>query len=97
MTGNRALFVLSDCNYERAALACFSSLAALLALGCSVLIALQETHAPKGGVILFTDVTKQSGLNFQQSYGDRRLDNIVEGTGTGVCVFDYDNDGFLDV
>jgi len=79
------------------AVACVLPLAALLAFSGSVLIALQEKHPPNNGGILFTDVTKRSGLNFQQSYGDRRLDNIVEGTGTGVCVFDYNNDGFLDV
>ena len=47
--------------------------------------------------IFFTDVTSASGLHSRQSYGDHHLDNIVEGTGTGVCVFDYNNDGFLDV
>ncbi|MGO9239660.1 MAG: CRTAC1 family protein [Bryobacteraceae bacterium] len=51
-----------------------------------------EVHA-----IHFNDVTVASGLISRQSYGDRRLDNIVEGTGTGVCVFDYNNDGYLDI
>ncbi len=52
---------------------------------------------PSSGGISFTDITRKSGLNFRQSYGDNHLDNIVEGTGSGVCVFDYNNDGFLDV
>jgi hypothetical protein len=77
--------------------ACTTLLAALLALSGVALVAFPEKSPPTLGNILFTDVTKKSGLNFQQRYGDRHLDNIVEGTGTGVCVFDYNNDGFLDV
>src|SRR5271166_21186 len=70
--------------------------AAVLVFGIG-LFAFQGKPPATEGRIRFTDVTKKSGLNFQQSYGDRHLDNIVEGTGTGVCVFDYNNDGFLDV
>jgi hypothetical protein len=46
---------------------------------------------------IFTDVTRQAGIKFKHSYGDLELDNIVESTGTGSCMFDYDNDGFLDI
>jgi hypothetical protein len=70
---------------------------ALLALSCAALIAFPDRPTASSEGIQFTDVTKKSGLNFQQSYGDRHLDNIVEGSGTGVCVFDYNNDGFMDV
>jgi hypothetical protein len=52
---------------------------------------------PQPELPVFTDITKQSGINFKQSYGDHHLDNIVEGTGTGVCVFDYNNDGYPDI
>ena len=46
---------------------------------------------------VFTDITKQAGIDFRHSYGDHHLDNIVEGTGAGVCLFDYNNDGLLDI
>jgi hypothetical protein len=46
---------------------------------------------------IFTDVTRQVGIRFKHSYGDLEMDNIVESTGTGACMFDYDNDGFLDI
>jgi hypothetical protein len=46
---------------------------------------------------VFTDVTREAGIQFRHSFGDHHLDNIVEGTGAGVCVFDYNNDGWLDV
>jgi hypothetical protein len=71
---------------------------ALVAAACAALAASHESKAPAlVPAIHFSDVTAVSGLDFQHSYGDRRLDNIIEGTGTGVCVFDYNNDGYLDV
>ena len=45
----------------------------------------------------FTDVTAASGITFARSFGDHDLSNIVEGTGSGACVFDYDGDGRLDI
>jgi len=46
---------------------------------------------------VFTDVTDQAGITFRHSYGDFDLSNIVEGTGAGVVVFDYDGDGWMDL
>jgi hypothetical protein len=46
---------------------------------------------------VFVDITKQAGITFKHSYGDHHMDNIVEGTGGGVCVFDYDGDGLMDI
>lgn len=46
---------------------------------------------------VFTDVTSEAGIDFKHSYGDSDLTNIVEGTGAGAAVFDYDGDGWLDV
>jgi hypothetical protein len=46
---------------------------------------------------VFTDVTKQAGIDFKHSFGDFELSNIVEGTGAGAMFFDYDGDGYLDV
>jgi enediyne biosynthesis protein E4 len=52
-------------------------------------------EAPK--LPTFDDVTEKAGIRFTRSFGDVELDNIVEGTGSGVCVFDYDGDGRLDL
>jgi hypothetical protein len=45
----------------------------------------------------FTDVTEQAGIRFKHSYGDHNLSNIVEATGPGGALFDYDGDGYLDI
>jgi len=49
------------------------------------------------GLPQFTDITRQAGITFKHSYGDHHLDNIVEGTGGGVCAFDYNGDGLVDL
>jgi hypothetical protein len=46
---------------------------------------------------VFTDVTKDAGINFKHSFGDFDLSNIVEGTGAGAMFFDYNGDGWLDI
>jgi len=46
---------------------------------------------------LFEDVTVQAGITFAQQYCDTRIANILESNGSGACVLDYDNDGFMDV
>jgi len=46
---------------------------------------------------VFTDVTEHAGIQFKHSYGDEKMDNIVEGTGAGAMFFDYDGDGWLDI
>lgn len=45
----------------------------------------------------FTDVSDAAGIAFKHSFGDLELSNIVEGTGAGVVVFDYDGDGWQDL
>ncbi len=57
----------------------------------------QPAGAAAGKLPVFVDVTAKSGITWQRSFGDHELSNIVEGTGSGACVFDYDNDGKLDV
>ncbi|MGD8897441.1 MAG: VCBS repeat-containing protein, partial [Acidobacteriota bacterium] len=53
--------------------------------------------APPASLPTFTEKTAEAGITFSRSFGDHHLSNIVEGTGSGVCVFDYDGDGRLDL
>jgi hypothetical protein len=45
----------------------------------------------------FEDITQKAGISFVHSFGDGKLDNIVEGTGSGCMFLDYDGDGLLDI
>jgi enediyne biosynthesis protein E4 len=45
----------------------------------------------------FEDVTARAGITFQYNFGDFTYDNILESSGSGVAVFDYDGDGKMDI
>ena len=70
---------------------------AILAAGAVAMLAIGIGAQPAQDLPTFTDITKQAGITFKHSYGDHNLDNIVEGTGGGVCVFDYNGDGLMDL
>jgi hypothetical protein len=44
----------------------------------------------------FTDVSEAAGIRFQHNFGADKLENVLMTTGSGVALFDYDNDGWLD-
>ena len=52
--------------------------------------------AQKKGV-MFTDITRQSGINFKYTFGDYSYKNILESSGSGITVFDYNNDQLMDI
>jgi enediyne biosynthesis protein E4 len=53
--------------------------------------------APPAGPIEFRDVTKQAGIHFKHNSGAFGKKNLPETMGSGVCVLDYDNDGWQDI
>jgi hypothetical protein len=55
-----------------------------------------ESSSQKKGV-LFTDITKQAGIDFKYTIGDYTYKNIIESSGSGITVFDYNNDGLMDL
>jgi hypothetical protein len=57
----------------------------------------QNVPSPKP-LAYFTDIAKEAGLTMMNVFGG--LDTkkyIIETTGTGVAIFDYDNDGWPDI
>jgi len=49
------------------------------------------------GLPSYEDVSDKAGINFQHSFGEKKLSSIMEATGSGCAWFDYNNDGWLDL
>ncbi|MEE9463107.1 MAG: VCBS repeat-containing protein, partial [Bacteroidales bacterium] len=46
---------------------------------------------------VFKDVTKQAGIDFRYTFGDYTYENILESSGSGITIFDYNEDGLPDL
>jgi enediyne biosynthesis protein E4 len=67
-------------------------------MACVSWMTLTGNASEQSPVPQFTDVTARSGIVFQHISGPvDRKDYIFEAKGGGVGLFDYDNDGWLDV
>src|SRR5947209_2289395 len=70
----------------------------LVFLFSSFLPSLAQTSKPQSPVANFQDVAKKAGLRFEIVSGDKESKKyIIETTGAGVAIFDYDNDGWPDI
>jgi hypothetical protein len=47
--------------------------------------------------VVYTNVTKKAGIDFNYTFGDYNYENILESSGSGITVFDYNNDQLMDV
>ena len=77
--------------------------------GLSVGLLLQSASLPVAGsgnpggadakpVVHFTDIALKAGLTAPVIFGGENTKKyIIETTGTGVAIFDYDNDGWPDI
>lgn len=52
---------------------------------------------PVAAGILFSDVTKQTGITFKHTDGSSGKRYVVETVTAGLALFDYDNDGDVDI
>ncbi len=66
-------------------------------LTCFLILAVAQLAPMPVDKPTFTDVTASAGIGFRYTFGDFAYDNILESSGSGVTVFDYDGDGFLDL
>ena len=53
--------------------------------------------APFSPPTQFTNTTKAAGINFVHFKGNKGTSTILEEAGPGVCVADYDGDGYMDI
>jgi len=61
------------------------------------LVFISEGIFAQGNKITFTDITKEAGIDFKYTFGDYSYGNILESSGSGVTVFDYNNDNLMDL
>src|SRR5436190_22092029 len=67
---------------------------ALIAIACLSLLLLADTTPG----IRFIDIAAQAGLTVPNTFGGKiKKDLILESTGTGAAIFDYNGDGANDV
>lgn len=46
---------------------------------------------------VFEDITHEAGIDFMYNFGDYTYENILESSGSGITVFDFDGDGYMDL
>src|SRR6266849_2975340 len=73
-----------------------------LLLPLSLLVAMDgssfQTPQPTKPLASFTDLAKEAGLTMMNVFGGETTKKyIIETTGTGVAIFDFDNDGWPDI
>jgi hypothetical protein len=55
------------------------------------------TPSVQDKTVKFTDVTQQSGIDFKYTFGDYSYKNIMESSGSGISIIDYNNDKLPDL
>jgi enediyne biosynthesis protein E4 len=90
---------------DRAGSFVISALLAIALIGVVYVFSPAEAARPPGGQssssagappVVFTDVTRASGINFVNFKGNQGTSTLLEEAGPGVCVGDFDSDGFVD-
>jgi len=91
------LFQMSSCCARNLAL---RTLACVLLVfhGCSLLAQQSRAATPPPHIVNFTDIAEKAGLTARNVFGGLNTKKyIIETTGNGVAIFDYDNDGWPDI
>jgi hypothetical protein len=48
-------------------------------------------------MVKYTDIAEEAGIDFKYNFGDYTYENILESSGSGVTILDYNNDGYMDI
>src|SRR6201986_4847414 len=91
--------MISRSTFDRV---CFlAGLLFALLLNCSHFVRAQSATFQDSSakpIVHFTDVAQKAGLTAPVIFGGENTKKyIIETTGTGVAIFDYDNDGWPDI
>src|SRR6202789_4107816 len=72
--------------------------AAIFAALLAAMLAAALATASESTTVRFIDIAAQSGLTVPNTFGGKdKKDSILESTGTGAVIFDFDGDGSNDV
>ncbi|NQU55376.1 MAG: CRTAC1 family protein [Bacteroidetes bacterium] len=66
-------------------------------LYCFLLMCLPGLLVAQKKTEKFTEISSIAGIDFKYTFGDTTYENILESSGSGITVFDYNNDGFMDI
>jgi hypothetical protein len=70
----------------------------VVALSCHAESVQAQTKPPQNAISYFTDVAQKAGLTAPIVFGGKEAKKyIIETTGTGAAILDYDNDGWPDI
>ncbi len=61
------------------------------------IIAVSFTLTDQNSVVKYKDITKRSRFDFKYTFGDYHYENILESSGSGITIFDYNNDQLMDI
>ena len=66
-------------------------------LFCIMLMCIPVLLSAQKKSVMFSDITVKAGINFKYTFGDNSYKNILESSGSGITIFDYNNDGLMDI
>ena len=64
---------------------------------CLFLILIAAVSSAQKKNVTFTDITEKAGIHFKYTFGDNSYKNIIESSGSGITIFDFNNDGLMDL
>src|SRR5260370_28438428 len=67
------------------------------AIGIAILITSSPAKQSAPQFPVFTDITRQAGVAYKITNGDKLSDYLIDINGQGACFIDYNNDGFQDI
>jgi hypothetical protein len=69
----------------------------LVVLLTNILVLPSYLVLAQSSVHRFQDVAADSGLDFRYTFGDYTYENILESSGSGITILDYNGDGWMDI
>ena len=64
---------------------------------CFILVSIPVMLSAQEKTVMFKNVTSKAGIDFNYTFGDYSYENILESSGSGITIFDYNNDGLMDL